>query len=343
MNPKLSIVIPCYNVEKYLDRCIESIVKQTIKDIEIILVNDNSSDLTAEICDKWTKKDSRIKVVHKSQNEGLGMACNSGIDLAIGEYIAFCDSDDYVDSDMYKSMYNAAKEYNADAVFTGIKSVDQSGNISPMNDYPELKIVSNSKDMHSFIKDMIASAPEDTIERHIAMSAKIVLYKRNIINDNKLRFVSERKLICEDLIWNIDFLNHCSNIVALPNTYYYYYCNTNSLSKKIRTDRFIFFKYLRTELYDKCINHYKMPIDTKTRIDRMFIGYSRFYILNLIKSNLPAKEKKNILSSISDDVVWKELLDCYPIYRMPLVHRILLYLIIYNCYRILLVITKIKD
>ena len=93
---KVSIVVPVYNVEKYLDRCIESIVNQTYKNLEIILVDDGSTDSCPQMCDEWGLKDSRIKVVHK-ENAGLGMARNTGIDNALGEYIFFFGSDDYVD------------------------------------------------------------------------------------------------------------------------------------------------------------------------------------------------------------------------------------------------------
>ena len=95
MKPKVSIIVPVYNVEKYLDRCMESLLNQTLKDIEIILVDDGSPDNCPQICDEYAKKDSRVKVVHKV-NAGLGYARNSGLDVASGEYVAFVDSDDYV-------------------------------------------------------------------------------------------------------------------------------------------------------------------------------------------------------------------------------------------------------
>lgn len=132
MQPKVSIIVPCYGVEQYLDRCVESLVGQTLLNIEIILVDDLSPDRTPEMCDEWAKKDSRIRVVHKVQNGGLGLACNTGIEVSTGEYIAFCDSDDYVDKDMYETMYNAAAKENVDVVFSGIKTVDQNGVVRPM-------------------------------------------------------------------------------------------------------------------------------------------------------------------------------------------------------------------
>ena len=247
MTPKVSIVVPVYNTEEFLNRCIESLLHQTLHDIEIILVDDESPDNCPIICDQYADKYPKIKVIHK-KNGGLGMACNSGIGMASGEYIAFCDSDDYVDATMYETMYDAAKKLNADAVYTGIKTVDpidQDGLIHPMNEYSSLQIIRGKNAIHSFVMDMIASEPSDPVERHIAMSAKIVLYRKALIDKYDLRFASERILITEDLIWNIDFLCHATCVVTLPETFYYYCRNATSLTKQIRTDRFGFYKILR--------------------------------------------------------------------------------------------------
>lgn len=341
MQPLVSVIVPVYNVEQYIDRTMNSLLNQTIKDIEFILVDDESPDNCPQICNKYAEMYKNIKVIHK-KNAGLGMACNSGIEVATGEYIAFCDSDDYVDIDMYESMYNAAMKYGADAVFTGIKTVNQDGNLKLMNSFSSLRIINDKNAINDFSMDMIASKPEDSNERYIAMSAKIVLYKKEIIDNNKLRFVSERDLMSEDLIWNIDFLNHANCIITLPNAYYYYYSNTNSLSKKVRKDRFGYFKSLRVELNKKCLEFYKMPIETKNRIDKLFIGYCRYYIGNIIKSNLPLKEKKYIVSLICKDKIWDEINVCYPLERMPITQKIMFYLMRYNCFLLMSIAYKIK-
>lgn len=118
---KVSVIIPIYKVEKYLSRCLDSVVNQTLDDIEIVLVDDGSPDSCPEICDRYAKKDSRIKVIHK-KNEGLGYARNSGMLIATGEYIAFLDSDDYVSKDMYEKVYSELKRTDADCCVTGYVS-----------------------------------------------------------------------------------------------------------------------------------------------------------------------------------------------------------------------------
>ena len=110
--PKVSIIVPVYNVENYLERCISSLRNQTLEDIEIILVDDSSTDSSLEICNKMAMEDSRIKVIHK-ENEGAGLARNEALRVATGEYIGFLDSDDFVEADMFKTLYDKAVQYGA--------------------------------------------------------------------------------------------------------------------------------------------------------------------------------------------------------------------------------------
>ncbi len=110
MNAKVSVVIPVYNVEKYLKQCLDSVVNQTLKDIEIICIDDGSTDNSGKICDEYALKDNRIKVVHK-ENGGLSDARNTGINIATGEYITFIDSDDTVEKDMIEYLYNILKKF----------------------------------------------------------------------------------------------------------------------------------------------------------------------------------------------------------------------------------------
>lgn len=121
MNIKVSIIVPVYNVEPYLDRCMQSLLKQTLKEIEIIMVDDESPDHCPQLCEDYKAKYSNVKVVHK-KNGGLGFARNSGLEVAKGEYVAFIDSDDFVDTDMFQHLYEYAAENKCDAVFAAIIS-----------------------------------------------------------------------------------------------------------------------------------------------------------------------------------------------------------------------------
>ena len=122
----VSVVLPIYNVEKYLNRCVKSVVNQSYKNLEIILVDDGSPDNCPTLCEDWAKKDSRIKVVHK-ENAGLGYARNTGIENATGEYICFFDSDDYIALDAIEKAYSLAIKEKSDIVVFGFCDVKSNG------------------------------------------------------------------------------------------------------------------------------------------------------------------------------------------------------------------------
>jgi len=124
MEEKISVIVPIYKVEKYLHKCVDSIINQTYKNLEIILVDDGSPDNCPAICDEYAKKDNRIKVIHKP-NGGLSDARNAGLDIATGEYIAFVDSDDYIDLTMYEKLYNAIKQNDCDLAVCGFNNVNE--------------------------------------------------------------------------------------------------------------------------------------------------------------------------------------------------------------------------
>lgn len=128
----ISIIVPIYKVEKFLRKCVDSIIAQTYKNIEIILVDDGSPDKCPEICDEYAKKDSRIRVIHQ-KNAGLSAARNSGIRVANGEYIGFIDGDDYEEPDMYEKMFVKISENHADLCICNYRYVDEDGNDFPIN------------------------------------------------------------------------------------------------------------------------------------------------------------------------------------------------------------------
>lgn len=324
--PKVSIIVPVYIVEKYLDRCVQSIRNQTLHDIEIILVDDGSPDNCPAMCDEYARQDSRIKVVHK-QNAGLGMACNSGIDVATGEYIAFCDSDDWVDAEMYQTMYETAVANHSDAIFTGIQRVDQNGKISPMSQ-PNKLINYFKEELKEFVYDMIASDSTVKKERARQMSSKIVLYSGRIIREYNVRFKSEREFISEDLLFNMDFIQHCNSVNELPMTFYNYYVNTASLTNTLRKDRFEKIMFLRSFMIENYPFYYSK--EYCQRVERMVIGYTRSIISILMNADADSNTKKELIHKICDDTIWKRISNSYPIKNLPLVNRIVFYLQKYN-------------
>ena len=155
-----SIIVPVYNVEKFLSQCVESLVGQSYKNIEIILVDDGSTDESKNICDEWTKRDSRIIVCHK-KNEGLGMARNTGMQKANGDYICFVDSDDYIDEKLMEDLYTAVRLYNSDLYAYGYEKVSFEGKILsqyiPVSDFDYFE---GQDVMEKFLPELLCENPK---------------------------------------------------------------------------------------------------------------------------------------------------------------------------------------
>lgn len=298
-NIKISIIIPCYGVEKYLDRCMKTIVNQTLKDIEIILVDDGSPDNVPHMCDEWAKKDSRIKVVHK-ENGGLGFARNSGLDIAAGEYVAFVDSDDYVDTSMYETLWNEACASNADVVFCGFKTEQRNGIWKDSNEVAE-RTEWNGEAVKDFMLDMIACAPNVKKERKFEMSVWHSIYRRSIIENNRIRFHSEREVVSEDFPFQVDFLLKANKVVYLPQSFYFYCLNGTSLTATFKPEKYEGFKVLYRLLNDQLSD---MP-DSQLRTDKFFIGYVRSFLLHLYSTNFTNKTHQ--VREICYDDIWDDI------------------------------------
>ena len=341
MQPKVSIIVPCWGVEKYLDRCVESLVHQTLQDIEIILVDDESPDRVPEMCDEWARKDSRIKVVHK-KNGGLGMACNSGMEVATGEYIAFCDSDDWVDHEMYQTMFEASKKYAADIVYSGIRRVDENGKHHSFAQTDKLYVYDTRDNINVFMLSMIANPPGIRSVCRTQKSAKIVLYKHSLISDNNIHFESERQYISEDLLFNLDNLSNAICVVELPYTFYNYFVNAASISQKVRTDRleknYTLLQHL-LHRYDGLM----LLEDYKTRVYRLFIDFERSDIGQICKSDsLTDSERNLLLRKIVNHSCWREIASIYPVRQMPFVHRVLFWALLYKQTCLIKLIFRLK-
>jgi len=224
MGPKISIIVPVYNVEKYIRKCIDSILKQTFTDYELILVNDGSPDNCGSICDDYAKRDSRIKVIHK-KNNGLSSARNAGIDIAKGKYIAFVDSDDFIDKRMYESLYTLAELHSSDVVICDVLEVDEDKLSDKENESKtkEFKI-QHFTDMEALSQLYVSN---DSMgrgnERWIYAVNK--LYRRYIFDS--LRYKEARIYEDEFIVHEVYF--HCKKVTSIPASFYYYVQRPNSI------------------------------------------------------------------------------------------------------------------
>ncbi len=214
-NEKISVIVPIYNVEKYLNRCIESIVNQTYNNLEIILVDDGSTDNCPEMCDKWDEKDSRIKVIHK-ENGGVSSARNAGLDVASGNYIAFADGDDYLDTDMFRILYEKAIDENADIVACNLIYVNDNEELLKESWYADAAAAGNKEVLKAYFSDSF-----------IAPGCPAKLYKASIINSKKSRFPLNVK-IGEDFLFNFYVFSACEKVVHIKEGLYFYYMRDDS-------------------------------------------------------------------------------------------------------------------
>lgn len=214
MSPLISVIVPVYNVEKFLDRCVGSIVAQTYKNLEILLIDDGSPDNCPAMTDEWAKKDSRIKVFHKT-NGGLSNARNYGLDRASGDYVAFVDSDDYIDIEMYETMIKAILDNRGELACCGRFYVK--GNIKNSSRIlSEVKVFSNNEAIRELLNNgCVEEAVWDKLYR-------IELW------DN-LRFPENE--INEDIVVMPEILSRCSKVIHVGKPFYYYCYNNSSITK----------------------------------------------------------------------------------------------------------------
>lgn len=339
MDYSISVIVPIYNVEKYLDQCIQSLFSQTLENIEIILVDDQSPDHCPELCDRYAEDHPNIKVIHK-KNAGLGMACNSGLELASGKYVAFLDSDDWVDPEMYFTMFEAVEKNHCDMVFTGLKRVDNDGRLLGYLDHRDTFQLFEREEIQELAKDMIASSPEIAVERTIQMSAKVVLYRRDVLQKNNLRFVSEREVLSEDLHFNLSVLRHSSRVCILPQSFYNYRITPLSITANVKLTLFERYKNLYYYVIRECDE--LLIKNAEQRVQRMFIGFCRTYIRQIFQSSYDSKSKKDTIRAICKDPVWTSIFDNYPVSKMPLGHRLFFCAMRYNQFFILKALSAIK-
>ena len=293
--PLVSVVVPIYNVEKYLDRCITSVVNQTYKNLEIILVDDGSTDNCPAMCDDWAKKDSRIKVIHK-KNAGLGMARNTGIDNAQGKYIFFFDSDDYVDLSVAKKCVDTIIKNNSDVVIYGRYDVYDDGRIE------EKKItVSESCFDAESIKNKLLPGMF-TYDMGFGVSSCGKMFNAELIKNNNLRFKSESEIISEDAYFALEFFSKTDSAVVISDMFYYYCKRNNSLTRSFKKDR----QNQNNIFLEKSLQYVKeasLPETVETHIKARYLLYSLEAIKQVYSSDLSAKEKKNEIYKIFKDPV----------------------------------------
>lgn len=304
MEIKVSLVVPVYNAEKYLAKSIESMLSQSLKEMELILVNDGSKDNSLAICEEYAKKDSRITVINK-KNEGACIARNTGIDIAKGKYIQLADADDYIDNNMLEEQYNLAEKTNAEVVMCGMKfDVHQKDGQVVISEAHYKDMVLNSQEE---IKPIFM----DLFDNLLFNYTHNKLYNAEFLKKNNLKFI-EWLPIDQDTNFNIDVFK-VLNKLTISSKAYYHYVKTfeETIVTRYHANKF----KVRTFRYDRLkelLENWGIYNDeNKKKLASMYIHHviECFEIYNHNKCDLNTKEKKQEIEKILNTKQVKECMD----------------------------------
>lgn len=292
--PQISVIVPIYNTEKYIHKCIDSILNQSLSDIEIILVNDGSEDKCGQIVEDYQKIDARIKVIHK-ENGGLWSARNAGLGIATGKYISFIDSDDWIEKEMLENMYNKAEEYQADQVVCNYNKV--------YTDKTEENVLKLREELIKIdqigIQDYFYNY---WFPNNHGREVCNKLYKREIIKQKKILFEENKEIFAEDLLFNFYYLCYLKKIYAINSSYYNYLQHDRSIMASKKPNLAVKFTELmqRFSNYTRHVGIHKelrkiLPVVFYNRISiGLFAEYSIAKDLNAMEKVITEASKRPI-------------------------------------------------
>lgn len=298
---KISVIVPIYNSEKYLKRCINSIINQSIKEIEMILINDGSNDNSFKIIEEYCELDNRIRKINK-KNTGMSDTRNLGIKESKGEYVIFIDSDDWIDENMLFEMYRKAKHYNSEYIRCGYIKEFQNKKIEAPLIYDSEKHLKKEQ-----FKEKIYL---EFINNYNLNSACLGLVKRSVLIDNDIFFTSEYKY-GEDYLFNMKLFTNLNDLVFLPNYYYHYFYNNNSATTNLEMnnikEKIISANKVYSKLYKYIkkwdMEEYNIKVDNRIKIETFLCMKNLFYFDKIIKY----KEKIFVLQEISKHINLKTI------------------------------------
>ncbi len=329
----ISIIVPVYNVEEYIKECIDSIINQDYKNIEVILVDDGSTDMSPQICDEYTKKDNRIKVIHK-ENEGVSAARNVGIEKSNGEWITFVDADDWIEKNYISSMYKVIDKH------TGIvigRTIAVEKDVEIHDGYKGKMLERFSGESK---KELFKSIFNDNIKSlkypHISTcSAKLI--RKSIIIENNILYDTDLKYY-EDAIFNIEIICLSEIVKIIDEKIYKYRLNLHSVTKifDINTIKYYENAYKKFDEISK-----KYNFNFKQYIDIFKIKNLNTIILNYLKTEKNMKTSLKFIHEICNNVSYKEALKKVKLSILPkrrkiliILYRIRFYYGIYLLYKI---------
>ena len=312
---KVSVIVPIYNAEKHLEQCLNSIVSQTLKKIEIILIDDGSTDGSAEICKKYLS-DSRVTYYHK-ENEGLAAARDDGMLRATGEYIGFVDSDDWIKPEMYEKMYNAAKSNDSDVVFCNCIQNENGYRFSqelPVGEYDRNKI------KNEVLPKTLAFISKDGGKRAIRWSNCMRIYKAEALNKNGIKF-DRRLRRSQDLQLTYEAMLVAQNFYYIDEPFYHNRVVLDSLSRGYTKNMWPLYTYLIEILYKDTENFKEMDLMDQMHLRAFFFATDG--IENEMKPLCPndKKTKIKLIEQIMNDPICERFYGHIPTEKLNPLYR----------------------
>lgn len=298
----ISVIVPVYNVEEYLKDCIESILCQTYTDFELILINDGSTDNSASVCDEYAKKDERVSVIHQD-NSGASSARNNGLCRAIGDYIMFIDSDDYIKDDMFEKLITACEENGADIAVCGATIVQKNGVHEQIkSDVSTLTVCDKEQAAELIIGEL-----------NNALWNKLI--KKSVIGNNQLEV---GKTYGEDYDFIVRILCNCSKVCFIPESLYYYRKNESSVTAAKFSEKRFAQIYYRDKVYELVKANFPLlagPTDAHRFLARLNICRHIFMSGNQMNYKSELKDYRQFLkthfSNVKKHLNRKQRAECY--------------------------------
>lgn len=346
---KISLIVPVYNAEKDLRKCVESLLAQTHKDIEVILVNDGSTDESGKICDDFKDEDNRVKVIHQ-ENAGVSAARNAALMCATGDYIGFADSDDYASENMYSVLLDASLKHDADMVLCGTNIIggimfDKEGYERTNHTFEKETVFDTSESLEKLLLGTIGAPIGVYEDSEYGTAIWKNLYKTSLIKDNNITFLSQTKYGSEDLLFLVDCMMNAKKVVGIPGAYYYHFHNNSSLSNARTDDRFsraVLLNELLCEKLSEKVSKEKYRFST----DRLLLSSARAASTQeiLYAINNPSEKKhlkKRLLEICSNEKV-QDSFKRFPYMRLPIMQAIYTFALKYRLTGLQTVLVRLR-
>ncbi len=303
---KVSIIVPVYNTSNFLEKCMDSIIKQTLKEIEIIVINDGSTDNSLDICKAYAAKDCRVVLIDQ-ENRGLSATRNKGVQAAKGEYVGFVDSDDWIEADMFEKMYLQAKESEAEVCLCNYK-VNYMEESVPVALDIEKDVMENNEIFSDIVINLIGPKDLNSNNKNIMACVWRMIIKKELLEKNNIIFLEDITFM-EDILYSLEVYSKCNKVCINRGYFYNYMLNTNSITMGYKENC----KELSIKVYTAMKNILERDYDYSILENRMDIRYFNMLlssIINEVRKNNPKTlltKIKNI-NSICNDANLKRIL-----------------------------------